>query len=69
MLMTWCYLVKHVRVRKGDWKGALESKGSGVNVMKTKMMLSRENTEKVATEGKFPCSVYGKVVESNSILY
>ena len=37
--------------------------------MKTKMMLSHENTEKVATEGKFPCSVYGKVVESNSILY
>ena len=51
-------------------KGALESKGLGVNVNKTKMMISCENvgTGKVALEGKFPCAVYRKGVGSNSIL-
>ena len=50
------------------WKGALKSKGLRVNVMKTKMMIGSENAEKVTIEGKFPCSVYRKVVGSNPIL-
>ena len=36
--------------------------------MKTKMMIGSENAEKVTIEGKFPCSVYRKVVGSNPIL-
>ena len=48
----------------------MESKGLGVNVNKTKMMISCENagTGKVALEGKFPCAVCRKGVGSNSIL-
>ena len=50
------------------WKGALESKGSRINVKKTKKMISSENGQKVA-ENKFPCAISRKGVGSNSILW
>ena len=46
----------------------MESKGSRVNVKKTKIMSNSVNTGKVTIEGKFPCAVCRKFVGSNCIL-
>ena len=50
------------------WKGPFESKWLRLNINKTKMMISRENTEKVAKYVKFPCAVWRESVGINSIL-
>ena len=50
------------------WKVALESKWLRLNINKTKMMISRENTEKVAMNVKFPSVVWREGVGINSIL-
>ena len=46
----------------------LESKGLGLDVKKTEIMISSENARLVKVEGMFPCTVWRKVVGSNSIL-
>ncbi|KAK4310061.1 hypothetical protein Pmani_018347 [Petrolisthes manimaculis] len=49
------------------WRKALESKDLRVNVTKTKVMISGCTVGKPPEKGKFPCSVCGKGVRSNSI--
>ena len=49
------------------WRKAMESKGLRVNVAKTKVMISGCSVGKPQEKGKFPCSVCGKGVGSNSI--
>ena len=49
-----------MRDSEGDWearKGALESKGLGLDVKKTEIMISSENARLVKVEGTFPCTV------------
>ena len=45
----------------------MESKGLRMNVAKTKVMISGCSVGKPQEKGKFPCSVCGKGVGSNSI--
>ena len=49
------------------WKTNLEAKGLGVNMRKTKIMVSRVNLQTLKDSGKYPCSVCRKDVGSNSI--
>ena len=49
------------------WKKAVESNGLKVNVPKTKVMISGCSIGKPQKKGKFPCSLCGKGVGSNSI--
>ena len=53
--------------RLGAWKGVLVSKGLRVN-FKTKMMISSENTGRVAIESKFRYAVCRKHVNINPII-
>ena len=58
-----------LKVRLGDRKGALKSKGLRANVKQTKTMISSDNyDEKVSKEGKCPCAVSQKGVDSNLTL-
>jgi len=52
----------------GQWKSCLQGKGLKVNVSKTKVMMSGGACNETVTSGKYPCSVYGKIVGSNSIM-
>ena len=54
-------------VKLKTWRKAMESKGLRVNVTKTKVMISGCSVGKPQEKGKFPCSVCGKGVGSNSI--
>ena len=51
------------------WKKGLEGKDLRVNMGKTKVMVSGCNLGKPSEKGKFPCSVFGKGVGSNSIYF
>ena len=57
MLMTWHYADEEMKGRLEAWKGACESNGLTVKVMKTKMMIRKENTKNATVEGKFHCVV------------
>ena len=45
--------------------GTLESKDWGINVRKTKILISGENVAKLTGEGKFPCDVCNNSAVSN----
>ena len=49
------------------WKVGMESKGLRVNTKKTKVLVSGCDIGPVSVSGRWPCSVYGNGVGSNSI--
>ena len=49
------------------WKECMEAKGLKMNIGKTKVMVSGKNCGDVERLGKWPCTVCGKGVGSNSI--
>mgnify|MGYP007071599789 CR=1 FL=1 len=49
------------------WKECMEAKGLKMNTGKTKVMVSGKNSGYVERLGKWPCSICGKGVGSNSI--
>ena len=53
---------ERVKGRLEAWKRALKLKRLRVNVEKTKVMISFENSGKSAREGKFPLYIRGVVV-------
>ena len=46
-------ILEGLKERLEAWKGALELKGSRVDVRKTKMMIDSENVGKITVEGAF----------------
>ncbi|KAK3868503.1 hypothetical protein Pcinc_026104 [Petrolisthes cinctipes] len=66
-LALTCETMEGLLVKLKTLRKALESKGLRVNVTKTKVMISGCNVGKPPEKGKFPCSVCGKGVGSNSI--
>ena len=49
------------------WKNGLESKILKVDMRKTKVMISGRDLHALQTSGKYPCAVFRKFVEKNSI--
>jgi len=52
-----------------QWKSGLEAKDLKMNTRKTKVMFGCHMKDKMDEKGKWPCSVYNKGVDSNSIVY
>ena len=50
-----------------QWKECMEVKGLNMNIGKTKVMVSGKNYGDAERLGKWPCTVHGKGVGSNSI--
>ena len=53
--------------RLNEWKNNVENRGMGVNMNKTKAMISRERQKPVPKAARWPCGVYGRGVGSNSV--
>ena len=70
-ILNKCFISETLEDLKGRleaWKGALELKGSRLNVKKTKMVKRSENVGKITEESKFFCTVCRKDIDSISIL-
>ena len=50
-----------------DWRANLLGKGLKVNAGKYKVMVGSSGGKMIVNSGKWPCGVYGKGVEANSV--
>jgi len=53
--------------RLNEWKNNVENRGVGVNMNKTKVMISGERQKPLQKAARWPCGVCGRGVGSNSI--
>ena len=53
--------------RVADWRASLLGKGLKVNAGKYKVMVGRSGGKMIVNSGKWPCGVYGKGVQANSV--
>ena len=53
--------------RVADWRAILLGKGLKVNAGKSKVMVGNSGGKIIVNSGKWPCGVYGKGVQANSV--
>ena len=53
--------------RVADWRASLLGKGLKVNAGKSKVMVGNSGGKMIINSRKWPCGVYGKGVQANSI--
>jgi len=53
--------------RLNEWKNNLNNRGMRVNMNKTKVMINGERQKLVQKAARWPCGVFGRGVDSNSI--
>ena len=50
-----------------EWRASLLDKGLKVNAGKSKVMVGSSSGKMIVNSGKWPCGVYGKRVQANSV--
>ena len=53
--------------KHNEWKDNVENRGMGVNMNKTKVMISEERQKLMQKTARWPCGVCGRGVGSNTI--
>ena len=55
--------------RMAEWRDSLLDKGLEVNAGKSKVMVGSSGGKMIINSGKWPCGVFGKGVQANSVKY
>ena len=53
--------------RVAEWRASLIDKGLKVNAGKSKVMVGSSGGKMIVNTEKWPCGVYGKAVQANSV--
>ena len=59
--------MEQLGTRVADWRASLLGKGLKVNAGKSKVMVGSSGGKMIVNCGKWPCGVYGKGIQANSV--